>query len=155
MARALHRLNARRVATLVDPGRYGDGGGLFLVVSHSGARKWVFRYRFHGGRHDLGLGSARAVTLSKARELAASARTSLASEIDPLTTRRKPTTPTFGEIADQLVTALSPSWRNEKHRAQWRMTLETYAAPLRPLPVDEVAVEHVLAVLKPIWATKP
>jgi integrase len=35
------------------------------------------------------------------------------------------------------------------------MTLEAYAAPLRPLPVDEVAVEHVLAVLKPIWATKP
>jgi integrase len=155
MVRALHKLNARRVATLVDPGRYGDGGGLFLMVSLSGARKWVFRYRFRDGRHDMGLGSAGSITLSKARELAASARTALANGIDPLTTRRKPTTPTFGETADQLIAALSPSWRNEKHRAQWRMTLKTYAAPLRPLAVDQIAVHHVLAVLKPIWATKP
>jgi integrase len=120
-----------------------------------GARKWVFRYRHRGKRHDLGLGSANLITLSRAREIAATARTSLANGIDPLTTRRKSATPTFGETADELVADLSPSWRNEKHRAQWRMTLETYAAPLRSLPVDEVAVEHVLAVLKPIWATKP
>ena len=155
MGRPLHKLNSRRVATLVAPGRYGDGGGLFLVISQASARKWVFRYRHRGGRHDMGLGSARVITLSRARELAASARASLASGVDPRTVRRKSAIPTFGESADQLITDLSPSWRNEKHRAQWRMTLETYGAPLRPLPVDDITVHQVLAVLKPIWETKP
>ena len=155
MARTLHRLSARRVATLVEPGRYGDGGGLFLVVSRAGTRKWVFRYRWRGGRHDLGLGSAQVVTLAKARELAASARRSLSDDIDPLTIRHKPQTPTFGEMADQLIDDLSPGWRNSKHRAQWEMTLKVYAAPLRKLSVDEIAVEHVLGVLKPLWRTRP
>ena len=155
MGRTLHKLSARRIATLVAPGRYGDGGGLFLVVSRSGTRKWVFRYRWRGGRHDLGLGSAKTATLAKARELAASARRSLADGIDPVTVRRRTRTPTFGEVADQLIDDLSPSWRNPKHRAQWTMTLESYAAPLRKLPVDDITVEHVLGVLKPLWRTRP
>jgi len=152
---AASQVESRRVATLVAPGRYGDGGGLFLVISQALARKWVFRYRYRGNRHDMGLGSARVIPLSRARELAASARASLASGVDPRTSRRPTSIPTFGDTADQLVEDLSPSWRNEKHRAQWRMTLEVYAASLRAVPVNEIDVQHVLAVLKPIWASKP
>ncbi len=62
--------------------------------------------------------------------------------------------PTFGEIADEVREALSAGFRNEKHKAQWKSTLETYAAPLRAKPVDTIATDDVLAVLKPIWATK-
>ena len=54
---------------------------------------------------------------------------------------------TFGEVADEFVKALSPQWRNEKHRAQWSMTLKAYAAPLRGLPVDHIETADVLAVL--------
>ena len=50
--------------------------------------------------------------------------------------------------------ALSAGFRNEKHKAQWKSTLETYAAPLRAKPVDTIATDDVLAVLKPIWTTK-
>ncbi len=53
-----------------------------------------------------------------------------------------------------MITSLESSWRNEKHRAQWRATLETYAPKLKPKRVDEITTEDVLAVLKPIWTSK-
>jgi integrase len=63
--------------------------------------------------------------------------------------------PTFGQAADALLEAKGPEWRNDKHKAQWKMTLEVYAAPLRPRAVDEIDTAAILAVLKPIWQTKP
>jgi hypothetical protein len=41
------------------------------------------------------------------------------------------------------------------HRDQWRQSLGAYAAPLRELPVDEIDMAAVLAVLKPLWARAP
>jgi integrase len=57
-------------------------------------------------------------------------------------------------VADEVRQSLSLGFRNEKHKAQWKSTLETYAAPLRAKPVDTIATEDVLAILKPIWTTK-
>ncbi|MEZ5853048.1 MAG: hypothetical protein R3D68_20635 [Hyphomicrobiaceae bacterium] len=62
---------------------------------------------------------------------------------------------TFGAVADELIAVKSTGWRNAKHRAQWRMTLEVYAAPLRDKQVDAMATEDVLAVLMPNWTAKP
>ena len=62
---------------------------------------------------------------------------------------------TFGHVAAAFLAAKETGWRNAKHRAQWHMTLEVYAAPLRAMPVDEVDTAAVLAVLRPIWSTKP
>jgi integrase len=50
---------------------------------------------------------------------------------------------------------MQPSWRNDKHAAQWQMTLRDYAAPLRRLPVDQIAADDVLSVLKSLWSEKP
>ena len=36
--------------------------------------------------------------------------------------------------------SLSAGFRNEKHKAQWKSTLETYAAPLRTKPLDVIAL---------------
>ncbi|MCB1528874.1 MAG: tyrosine-type recombinase/integrase [Hyphomicrobiaceae bacterium] len=58
-------------------------------------------------------------------------------------------------MAGDLMAAKSPAWRNAKHRAQWRMTLEVYAGALNDKLVDEITTEDVLAVLQPIWSTKP
>jgi len=57
-------------------------------------------------------------------------------------------------MADDVRETLSAGFRNEKHKAQWKSTLETYAAPLRAKPVDTIATDDVLAVLKPIWTMK-
>jgi hypothetical protein len=76
MMRTINRLNDRRVKTITKPGRHADGGNLYLSVSKppSGGRRWVFLYRWHGKPTEIGFGSARDVTLARARELATEAR---------------------------------------------------------------------------------
>jgi integrase len=154
VARKINRLNARSVATITECGRHADGGGLYLSISQNGGRRWVFLYRWHGKPTEIGLGSARDVSLARARELAAKARAKLAEGSNPKDVRRSAGA-SFGECADQLITAMRPSWRNNKHAAQWEMTLRDYAAPLRRLPVDKVTTDDVLSVLKPLWHSKP
>ena len=155
MAHRVNRLNARAVATIKEHGRHADGGGLYLSISPNGGRRWVFLYRRHGKPTEIGLGSARDVTLARARELARQARANLAEGINPKDVRKGSKQATFGECADRVIEAMRPSWRNEKHAAQWKMTLLHYAAPLRHLPVDKIDTDEVLSVLKPLWNAKP
>jgi hypothetical protein len=155
MARRINRLNARAVATLTKHGRHADGGGLYLSISPNGGRRWVFLFRWHSKPTEIGLGSARDVTLARARELASQARAKLAEGVNPKDARRPAQGATFGECAGRLIEAMRPSWRNLKHAAQWEMTLRVYAAPLRPLPVHRINTEDVLSVLKPRWKEKP
>jgi len=68
MARQLNRLSARTVATVKKPGRHADGGGLYLVVDKSGAKRWVFLFRFGGPLKEMGLGGLTRVNLAEARE---------------------------------------------------------------------------------------
>ncbi len=75
MARQLHTLSARTVATLTKPGRHSDGGGLYLNITASGARSWVFMWKADGKRREMGLSPLRDVPLAKpAKELPKSAR---------------------------------------------------------------------------------
>jgi integrase len=154
MAREINRLNARAVTTITEYGRHADGGGLYLSLSPNGGRRWVFLYRWHGKATELGFGSAQDVTLARARELARQARGYLAEGVNPKNARKPAQNATFGECADRLIETMRPAWRNGKHAAQWEMTLQNYAAPLRSLPVNEISTDDVLAVLKPIWNEK-
>lgn len=155
MARQLHRLPPRATTMITKPGRHGDGGGLYLVVSESGSRKWVFRYRWQGRLFDMGLGSASVVPLGRARERAAEARLKIAEGVNPLAEKRAARAiPTFGAFADETVASLSAQWRNEKHAHQVQRTLELYAAGLRSRPIDQIDTAAVLEVLKPIWTIK-
>ena len=155
MARKINRLNARAVATIIKHGRHADGGGLYLSISPNGGRRWVFLFRWHGKPTEIGFGSARDVTLARARELASAARSKLSEGINPKEARRPIEGVTFGECADRVIEAMRPSWRNRKHAAQWEMTLRDYAAPLRRLPVNKITTDDVLLALKPIWNKKP
>ncbi len=153
------KLTARKVET-AKPGQYGDGAGLYLIVSASGARKWVFRFTFAGKVRNAGLGSADAVSLAQARQMALEGRQMVAAGKNPIDEKREAKKaeagkPTFGDVADALIAAKEAEWRNEKHKAQWRMTLDVYAAPLRSRPVDEIDTEAVLDILQPIWLEKP
>ena len=155
MARTINRLNARSVETIKKIGRHADGGNLYLSISPNGGRRWVFMFRWHGKQTELGFGSARDVTLARARELATEARGQLAEGVKPKGIRRATDGTTFGDCADRLIEAMKPSWRNEKHAAQWTMTLGNYALSMRRLPVVDITVDDVLEVLKPIWQAKP
>jgi len=148
-------LTARKVVT-AKPGKYSDGGNLYLIVSPNGSRKWVLRFTWRGRAKEMGLGSAASVTLANAREKAATARRKIDQGLNPIDERKRTGgVPTFGEMADQVREALSEGFRNEKHKAQWKSTLATYAASLRDKPVDTISTDDVLAILKPIWTTKP
>lgn len=169
MARQIKRLNARKAETVSEAGRHADGGGLYLDVATTGARKWVFIYRspchrvakggsLVGKLREMGLGSAETVSLADARKKATAARGLIDAKIDPLDAKEAEAArnrqPTFGEMADEVIAALESGWRNDKHRAQWRATLETYCAPLRGKLVNDIGTDDVLAVLQPIWTKK-
>jgi len=139
-------------------GRHGDGGGLYLVVSDTGSRKWVFRIQVNGKRRDFGLGSATSVTLSDARGAAEDMRRAVRAGLDPKSERRraKQSMPSFREAAVMVHDEHRPAWKNAKHAKQWLSTLETYAFPrFGDLPVNQIDGPMVRDVLAEIWLTIP
>jgi integrase len=102
----------------------------------------------------MGLGGYPLVPLAAARRARDRAEQLLRQGINPAEAG-KPHGATFGEATEALLAAKAPEWRNAKHRAQWAMTLRTYAAPLWPVPVAEVDTAAVLTALQPVWQAKP
>ena len=158
MAGGVNKLSARTVASIRKKGRHGDGGGLYLVVDYkTETKRWTVLYTLNGKRREIGLGPLISVPLARARELAAEIRQKVADGVDPIADRSTPqkeAPPTFGAIADRFMADRESEWRNAKHRAQWRTTLEQGAASVWGLPVAEVDTKAVLGVLRPIWSTK-
>lgn len=160
MARPINRLSARFVQTVSEAGYYADGGGLYLQVTASGAKSWIFRYRLGNRRPEMGLGSAQTLTLQQAREAAASARRARLDGLDPMAERQalhaaRAAVPTFQEARDEYIDDRRGGWRNPKHVAQWENTLQTYAVRLNKRPVDTIDTPDIVSVLKPIWRTIP
>src|SRR5215207_4880670 len=159
MARQTKRLSARLIATITKQGRHAAGDGLYLIVDRNGAKRWLFLFRWGRKLKEMGLGGLSGDSLAEARDAAAEARRVLASGRKPIEARRaaadaQQSATTFGAFADALVTELAHGFRNEKHVAQWKMTLTAYAAPLRSKGLDEIGTDDVLGVLAPIWQTK-
>ena len=166
MPRKAAGLTAAKVRT-AKPGRYGDGGGLYLLVRGPEARVWLVRYTMPGAKlREMGLGKAGgpgAVPLAEARDRAAELRRLVKAGTDPLDHREaaeaaaraqqaaKARAKTFGQAGDLYLAAHEAGWRNPKHRAQWGMTLREYAGPhLGAVPVAEVETAHVVAPLRPL-----
>jgi integrase len=165
MARQDKKLTVIKIKRLDQPGRYNDGGGLYLLVKSGGGKYWLFRYRDRttGKHRDKGLGSCIDVTLARAREKAAEHRASLLGGTDPIDASHQARVDaklarakeiTFGDCAKQLIEAKKHGWRNAKHAAQWTSTIDTYCASLKPLLVAKIDTDLVSKVLDPIWATK-
>ena len=150
------KLTVKKVRAINQPGLYGDGNTLYLRVAPGGSKQWVQRLTIHGKRHDIGLGGCSWVTLTEAREAAFANRRVARRGGDPLAVKRRPKVPTFREAAQRTHEALRPRWRSEKAAVNWMQQLERHAmARLGDLPVDHIDREHVLAVLTPIWTSKP
>ncbi len=164
MGRSIERLNALQVARLAKSGMYPDGGNLYLQVSATGSKSWLFRYAVGGKERQMGLGGLTTFTLSEARQRAKEQRKLLADGIDPLFIKRESQLQrrlsdaniiTFDRAAAAFIESHSPGWKNIKHGDQWRNTLATYASPVfGALPVSSINKALVLRVLEPIWQTK-
>lgn len=162
---------ALEVARLEHPGgtrnaRFAVGGvaGLLLQITPTGGRSWLMRYQIGDRRRELGLGPFPDVTLAQARERAREARDQIRAGVDPVEAsqeRRRALVAslgralTFDEAVSRYLKAKLDSYRNEKHRKQWRATLETYASPIiGRMGVADIDVRDVLRVIEPIWTSK-
>ena len=140
MVQQLDKLDPLTVRNLTKPGRYGDGGKLWLVVGPNGAKRWAFLYRSkpagakgRGRLREMGLGSFADVSLKKARQKAARCRDWLDDDKDPITEARKEEAPTLGVMADKLIATRVASLRSAKSAARLKRALgeNGYAWSLR------------------------
>jgi len=149
-------LTANMLRGSLEPGRHHDGDGLFLNVTPTGARSWICRVQKNGRRRDIGLGSAKKVSLAQARQRAAEVRSQVEAGIDPVLQRKKAEgIPTFREAAAAVYAENKKSWKNKKHRGQWLTSLQTYAFPkIGDVAVSDIESSHVRDVLIAIWLEK-
>ena len=154
-----------------SPQLFPDGQNLYLQVSATGTKSWLFRYARQGKERAMGLGAfgnpPDGVPLAQARQLAAEARAVLAKGLDPIDERKQQQAAaqaaalhrqqnTFEVIARDFIQRQLPGWRSQKHGDQWSRSLEQYAFPIiGQEPVATIDNSHVLAVLNPIWARIP
>ena len=164
MARQQQRLSALQVSKLTKPGLYGDGGGLTLQITATGAKSWLFRYMVAGKPYGMGLGPTHTVSLAEARQKAADARKLLVDGINPLVAKKQKKIAdalaaakmmTFDQCAEAYIQTHKAGWKNAKHADQWTNTLKTYASPvLGHLPVADVDTGLVVKCLAAIWESK-
>lgn len=164
---ARRALTAAQVAAIKDENVHWVAPSLYLQVRPGqGTRSYLFRYSRDGKNQWMGLGSVDEKSFSEVRDEAAMLRVLVKRGEDPIANKReveakqraeaKPKSPTFEECAKQYIQTHESGWKNEKHVAQWKSTLKTYAGPvIGKMPVDAITVEDVLKVLKPIWTKKP
>jgi integrase len=159
MPRHARPLSVRRVQSLKERGFYCDGGGLYLQVSPTGSKSWVFRYAIKGRKRDMGLGSLATFNLAEARDRARKMRQLVADGIDPIEARAstrgavaKPLT--FRQCAERYVDAHQAGWKTGGK--PWLASLENHAfAVLGNVPVAGVDLALVMQVIEPIWTKKP
>jgi len=162
--RVWNKLSASFVRSVRREGRYSDGGNLYLQVANGG-RSWIFQYQRHGRQRDMGLGSARSVSLALARELRDDCHQKLARGLDPIEARNSAVLAaraerakqmTFRQCAEDYLAVNASKWRNAKHRKQWGATLARYAYPVfGNLSVATIDSGLVFKALKPLVADKP
>ena len=146
-------------------GMHGDGGGLYLQVTASGVRTWIYRFMLEGRAREMGLGPLHTVSMAEARSKARDCRKQVLEGIDPIEARQgkraaarlaAATAMTFEQCGDAYIAAQKAGWKNPKHAAQWPSTLSTYVYPVfGALPVQAIDTGLVMKAIEPIWTAKP
>jgi integrase len=161
----LNRLTAKAIPSL-PPGRHGDGGGLWVEVTSRGSRSFLLRYKIRGAggvERWLGLGGFPSVSLARARELAAQARTMLAEGRDPmlekqaLALEQKREGRSVGDCVSDFIEAQKPAWRASTIKANESLlrTMNLAEGGIGSLPLAPLTAEQVVNWLQPIWTRTP
>lgn len=167
MPRVAKELTPIEVKRLTKPGMHAVGGviGLVLQVSQNAqSRHWIYRTSIGGKRRHIGLGSFPTVTLAMARELARESYLSIRKGQNPIEERKAAISAlvaaekrglTFADAMEKYLAIKLAEFDSEKHRKQWRATLDKYAIPaLGKMLVADILVLDVRRALEPIWADK-
>lgn len=146
-------------SALANPGTYQDGDGLMLRVDKRGGAYWLLRLQRDGKRQDIGLGSAKLLTLADAREKAGQLRKAIKVEKRDVLAERKDEASakvTFREAALQYHAENEAGWKSAVYARQWLASLENYAFPkLGDRPTGGIVAADIISVLGPIWQQIP
>jgi hypothetical protein len=146
-------------AALANPGTYQDGEGLFLKVDKRGGAYWLLRLQRDGKRQDIGLGSAKLLSLAEARQKASELRRAVKVDRRDVLAEKKDEAAakvTFRVAALQYHTENKAGWKSAVYARQWLASLENYAFPkLGDVPAEGITAADIITVLTPIWQAIP
>lgn len=160
------KLSTSTIDAITKPGRHSDGRNLYLNVSKTGAKSWVFMWQQAGRQREAGLGSYTgagrvfSVSLKQARALADKMRSTIASGVDPIVAKVKAKVAalTFRQLMEQtiadVVAPKSKASNREHNVKQWRNSLSTHAALIMEKRVEAITIDDMLTILRPIWAKR-
>ncbi|TCP41349.1 tyrosine-type recombinase/integrase [Rhodovulum marinum] len=160
MTRALHRLSAAKVRS-APPGKYADGGGLWLNKRPDGGAQWFLRVTVHGRRREMGLGSLHHVSLKEAREEAEKWRAIARKGVDPVKERQRLARVAarnmhlLRDIAQDAFESRKADLKDDGKAGRWFSPLELYVLPkLGGVPVSQIDQQDIRDTLRPIWHSK-
>ena len=151
------KLTAKMVTQLSEPGRYGDGNGLYLVVSPAGSKSWIQRVQIGGKRTDRGLGGVAKVSLGQARKIATANLAAIQNGKNPFEAghapapvKETPAIPTFADTA-RAVYALNLEEWGAATAKRWLRRLEIHTFPtLGNRDVAEITRTDLADLLTPL-----
>lgn len=142
-------------------GKYGDGGGLWLLKKDKDVGSWMFRVSVHGRLRHMGLGSISDVSLAEARAAAAKWRAVAREGLDPIQERERQRREAgrnlhlLADVAADAFEARKADLKGEGKAGRWFSPLEIHVLPkLGKYPVSNIDQIAIRDALKPIWKTK-
>ena len=156
----LTALAIRNAKPRTKPYKLADERSLFLLVMPNGAKYWRLSYRWSGKDKTLALGVWPEVSLADARGKRDAARKLLADGIDPAVEKKRrklraqfDANITFKGVAEEWLAKITREERAEVTLRKVRWLLDMVYPFLGDLPLHEIEVQEVLAVLRKIEAT--
>ncbi|GBR71442.1 hypothetical protein GKA01_16930 [Gluconobacter kanchanaburiensis NBRC 103587] len=123
-------------------------------------RSWSVRYKspVTGKAREMGIGSARDVSLADARKKATEARLLVMEGVDPLiqgkeeeATRQREKGLTFDEVAERFIHERTLGWSDKNTPECWCSSLRQHACPrVGQKLISAIDTDDILAILRPI-----
>lgn len=153
---ALTQMQAKNLGV----GKHSDGQGLWLIKRDKTVGRWMLRIVVRGKRREMGLGSWPDVSISEARERAATARRQLRDGIDPIEERAKlrhhVDKLTVEGAITQCFEARKAQLKGDGDAGRWMSPLKVHVIPkIGSRPIEDVDQHLLKELLSPIWHEKP
>ena len=166
MANNIHKLTKKQINSISIPGRYNDGGGLYLYVRKGGTKIWTYRFRQDGKLKEMSLGSvSNSNHLREVRSKIIDLRKQVKAGHNPITKKRKAdqiikherrNDILFGEILVEFFASKERTgfFTTERTRKRWHYCLHHHSKKLHATHIAEISTKDVYKVLEPIWLSK-
>ena len=140
---AINKLSAVKVATAA-PGKYSDGGGLWLHKREDGGAQWVLRVTVFGRWREMGLGRLEDVSLKSARSMAEKWRAVARDGKDPIKERERERREaaridnTLSVVAADAFEARKAELKGDGMAGRWFSPLQPHILPICSIPDDHI-----------------